>query len=279
MKGKRDSNAVNIALIADIHIGPAGYHKGVMRKLTRLAEPLVRRFIREVNSVRPDFVVNLGDLIQDASKAADRRNFKKGLALLAKAKEPVHHVVGNHDNVNLKEPELHRLLGQRRLYYSFDFSGYHFVVLFSKVPRPHHMRIIFPKRQLAWLIRDLKNTTLPSVIFVHHALADQDLRGNFWFEGLPEDCLIENRREVRRALERSRKVLAVFNGHMHWNRAHIHRGIPYITIQSLTENFRNDGTPAGAFALAQLSGKRIRVKVSGKDRFSFTRAIKMHARV
>ena len=103
---------------------------------------------------------------------------------------------------------------------------------------------------------------------MHHSAADQVLEGNRWFEGSPHICLVNERRALRRLFRERGKVLAVFNGHLHWNHLAVHDGIPYVTLQSLVENVDDDapGRPAAAHALVRIDDKRIVVEVEGAER-------------
>ena len=78
---------------------------------------------------------------------------------------------------------------------------------------------------------------------------------------------IVERRRLRRILEASGKVVAVFNGHLHWNHFDLSGGIPYITVQSLIENLDDDapGRPAAAHAVCRLSDERLLVEIEGND--------------
>ena len=75
------------------------------------------------------------------------------------------------------------------------------------------------------------------------------------------------RPRVRRIIEESKKVIAVFNGHVHWNHFDLCNGIPYITVQSLIENLDDDapGRPAAAHAVCRLSERRLVIEIEGND--------------
>ena len=103
---------------------------------------------------------------------------------------------------------------------------------------------------------------------MHHSAADQDLRGNRWFEGSPHLCLVRERRRLRALFAEHGEVRAVFNGHLHWNHLDVIEGIPYVTLQSLIENLDDDapGRAAAAHAVARISERRIVVEVHGAER-------------
>ena len=62
---------VTIGIVTDLHFGPEARLDGKLRKLTHLAGPLARGVIDQMNAVGPDFVVNLGDDIEDESRGSN----------------------------------------------------------------------------------------------------------------------------------------------------------------------------------------------------------------
>lgn len=133
--------------------------------------------------------------------------------------------------------------------------------MFSKVSKDKTIWI--PDGQIKWLIQDLCKTDKKSVVFVHHGLADQDLTGNPWFEGRPENCLIANRKEIRNIFSESKKVIAVFNSHLHWDKQDIHDNILYFTIQSLTENEDDKGIASETHAVINIEDNKVNVEIKG----------------
>ena len=265
---------IKFAIINDIHLGPAdsGHYNGVQRKLVAQAERLVRKFVEEMNTKeKPAFVVNLGDTIEDVNnKETDLHYFKRAVELLSGLKMPLYSLVGNHDIRTLTQQEIAGMLGHERMYYSFDNGGFHFVVLSFEMTGDHTHNLgdisaVVPKNQMEWLERDLASTKNSTVVFVHYGLADDDMKGNFWFETMPSIATLDNRAEVRKVLETSGKVRAVITAHQHWNRMFVHNKIPYFTVTSLIENFNNDGVPAEAYTIVELSGNKIELDVKGND--------------
>ncbi|WP_437931733.1 metallophosphoesterase [Sorangium sp. So ce291] len=258
-----------VAFVSDLHFGPQASFGGKLRKLTGEAPALTRAFVERMNEVtRPDLVVNLGDDIEDEGPEADRARYGECIAALRGVKAELFHVAGNHDVVHLSEAELLSAWGRpevTRLHYSFDRGGFHFTVLHTRERKDHDVSV--GQEQLAWLAEDLATSPLPKIVLMHHSAADQDLRGNRWFEGSPHICLVRERRAMRKLFE-EHGVLAVFNGHLHWNHLDVIRGIPYVTLQSLIENLDDDapGRPAAAHAIARLGPKRIVVEIEGAER-------------
>lgn len=280
---------LTIALVTDLHFGPEARFGGKLRKLTAHAPDLARDFIDRVNrSVAPDLVVNLGDDIEDESAPVDRERYSACQAILRGARGELINVAGNHDTINLTPADLLAVWGRApsptpggasdeatfgiddpasRLYSSFDRAGVHFIVLHTRERKDRDVSI--GRAQLAWLAADLEAARDRAVIvLMHHSAADQDLRGNRWFEGLPHICLVSERRVIRRLLEAHGGVLAVFNGHLHWNHLDVIRGVPYVTLQSLIENLDDDapGRPAAAHAVVRVSKRRINIDIEGAER-------------
>ena len=253
---------MKFAILTDIHLGPEGYYKGILRKINKDVKIFLDDFVDEMNNnVKPEFVVILGDLVNDVDEATDKNNIDYIVKLLKKLECPVYYVAGNHDLKNISEDELINLFNQKQLYYSFDSGSFHFIVLFSRVSE--NRTILIQDEQKEWLKQDLNKTDKKSVVFVHHGLADQDLTGNPWFEGRPENCLITNRSEIRNIFSASNKVIASFNSHLHWDRQDIHDNIPYFTIQSLTENEDGKGIASETHAVVNIEDNKVNVDIKG----------------
>lgn len=262
---------MRFALISDVHLGPPASHQGKLRKLTHLSEELVSGFVRRMrDELSPDVVINLGDVLEDESAERDRERYARFVALLREIGKPVLHVAGNHDTINLSASELCELWGDGlELCYSRDHHGVHFAVLRTIEHRGE--RIELPEEQIRWLERDLAETTLPCIVLMHHPASEMRLEGNRWFEKRPHLCRVVERRALRQVIEQSGKVLAVFNGHVHWNHFDVISGIPYVTLQSLIENLDDDapGRAAAAYAVCDLDDRRLVINVYGAEQLHY----------
>jgi 3',5'-cyclic AMP phosphodiesterase CpdA len=257
---------MRLGLIADVHFGPPTGFDGKLRKHGDLAAELTREFVARMNrEEKPDLVVNLGDVVEDQGRAEDVEHYAEFLRIMADLDCEVLHLAGNHDLRNLDADDLRRVWQSNYgLYHSLDRGGFHLIVL--SAAHRDDLFIELPAEQQVWLEADLGRTRLPTVVFLHHPLGEMDLRQNRWFARDPELCLVRGRQRVRRILEASGKVAAVFSAHAHWNHLGLVRGIPYVTLQSMTENIDEDlpGRPARAFAVVDLDPGRILVRVLGE---------------
>ncbi|MGD0676969.1 MAG: metallophosphoesterase [Polyangiaceae bacterium] len=258
---------LTLGIVTDLHFGPEARYGGKLRKMTHLAGHFARAFVQQMNEeVRPDLVVNLGDDIEDVSREADLARYAECQRILRGAVAPLVNVAGNHDTVHLNREDLNAFWRRTGpLYYSFDFEGWHFVVLHTIEKKDVEIRIPLP--QIEWLKDDLGAARGKTIAFMHHSATEQSLDDSRWWPGRAHLALVQERAELRRIFEESGRVRAVFNGHLHWNHFDVVRGIPYITVQSLIENLDDDepGRPAKAHAVVQLSERRIVVRVAGND--------------
>jgi len=259
---------MKFVIITDSHIGPCAFYKGTNRIMSNMSEVVLQQLVELVNSEEGvSFVAQLGDMSQDDVRFPnvefDRANFKRALWYFSRFNMPVHHAVGNHDRENLEYKDLCSLLGYSTLHYSFDREGYHCVFLYTR--HFNHRDMVIESDQLLWLKEDLAKTRLPSLVFMHHPVSDQDLSGNFWFSETPEKALVKNRLEVREIFEQSGKVIGVFNGHLHSNAMTVHRGIPYFTIQSCVEDVAMNGEPSRTYAVVGVNSGVLSVEIRGED--------------
>jgi len=223
---------VRVGLVTDLHYAdkpPVGsrHYRETISKLKEAEN----RFRRD----QPDFVVFHGDLI-DSGNSLDQE--KTHLQTVVKAIStipfPKHYVLGNHCVDQLKKVEFLQGVGQKDSYYSFDLNGYHFVVLdscFKSDGTPYGRRNFkwtdanVPEPELQWLQDDLKKTTHPTIVFAHQPLDLKDTDAH----------AVKNSAVVRKVLENSHKVTAVFQGHSHRNHYSEIAGIHYCTMVAMVE--------------------------------------------
>lgn len=134
-----------------------------------------------------DFCIELGDFCPPGERNAAHK--EQILALTDAFPIPLYHTIGNHDMDANEKADVVRHLGMEHAYYSFDRGGVHFVVLDACYYREGDTEIsyergnykscsdgaalpILPAEELAWLKKDLAETSLPTVLFSHQALSE-----------------------------------------------------------------------------------------------------------
>ncbi|MET0592322.1 MAG: metallophosphoesterase [Polyangiaceae bacterium] len=258
---------MRFALISDVHFGPLAYHEGKLRKMTHQAGALTRRFVDRMNGIeQPELVINLGDVIEDKSRDDDLENYGRFIETMRDLEADVIHVAGNHDTINLTEDDLRGFWkSEDPLFYSRDYGGIHWVVL--RTVEIKDTAIHLPEEQMVWLEKHLATAPSPTIVLMHHPASDMVLEGSRWFETQPHICRVAERKRLRGILEASGKVMAVFNGHVHWNHFDVISSIPYITLQSLTENVDDDapGRPSSAWAVCDIDERRLVIHVHGAE--------------
>ena len=231
---------VRFGLMTDLHHAdrePAGsrYYRETFAKL----DIAIEQYTRD----RIDFVVELGDFIDAADTVEGERGY------LSQAKERFtkipgqhHYVMGNHCVYTLTKDEFLDEVGRKASYYSFDTGGCHFVVLdacFRSDGQPYGRKNYdwtdpnIPAAELDWLRTDLESTDKRTIVFIHQRLDVGHPYG------------VKNAPDVRKELEASNKVLAVFQGHSHKNDYKEIGGIHYCTIVAMVEG---TGEEQNAFA-------------------------------
>lgn len=250
---------LRIGLVTDIHHGPdvdVRTGSAARRLLTTFTTRMRQRF-------RPDLIVDLGDRINDVDLESDRARLREVREMLEMAGVPIVYAWGNHDLINVPPAEACAILGKKANHESLDANGYHLVVLNSQDPTVERIGGTLSSDQLDWLEGDLRQTSSPVVVFCHHPLDEQDPGRHWYFADHPDHALARNRERARRIIAASRRVRAVFSGHMHLNTVEVIDGVPYITVMSLVDSKLTNG-PSGCFAEIVLTHSgAVEIKIEG----------------
>jgi len=251
---------LRIGLITDIHHGP-----DVDVRLGSAAPELLEKFTRRMrNDFRPDLIVDLGDRINDTDLDADKRRLGDVRRMLEAAGVPILYAWGNHDLLNVSPPEARAILGKKADYESHEIGDYHIVILNSQDPTIERIGGTLSDPQLDWLEQDLRTGTTPAIVFCHHPLDEQDPSRHWYFRDHHDHALANNRKRARTIIAGSRRVKAVFNGHMHLNTVEVIGGVPYITLMSLVDAGITRG-PSGCWGEITLGeGGNVEVKIRGQ---------------
>ena len=120
-------------------------------------EGIFEQAVAEINRLRPDFVMTVGDMIEGYTNDTTviNQEWSEYQALIASFKCPVYFTPGNHDiTFDGMESSYEKTIGQP--FYSFDWQQLHFVILdnsrWDKIAD-------FPAEQLKWLQNDLEKVS------------------------------------------------------------------------------------------------------------------------
>jgi 3',5'-cyclic AMP phosphodiesterase CpdA len=260
---------LKFAVIADVHIGDAQESVPKTRYPER-ARSLLRYVVSQLNTEhKPDFVVQLGDVIQASSPDDDEDNLSTAAEILGDLQMPVYHTIGNHEQFHLSPQNACSTLKIAKPYYSFECAPLRGVVLF---PEKESDEFSIGDEQLKWLEQQLRNSESQVLIFSHFPLVDYpeddaqeagEDAGSF-----SPPLKLTNRSEVRHVLAQSSKVRAVFSGHWHKNSLEELGGIHYIAIQSLVQAALGSRL-SESFAIAKIFPDQASVEVLGMDPAEF----------
>ena len=231
-------------MITDLHYAdkaPAGtrHYRDTLAKLEKASD--------KIRNASPDFMVELGDLIDAADSVETEMRYLKRInkefSQLAKQR---HYVLGNHCVDTLKKEEFLSEVQQKKSFYSFDSGNTHFIILdscFRSDGTPYSRKNFkwtdanVPPHELEWLRSDLATNELPTIVLAHQRLDTKDNHG------------VRNAADVRKVLEDSGKVNAVFQGHSHKNDYKNLSGIHYCTMVAMVEG---KGVQNNGFSLVQV---------------------------
>jgi alkaline phosphatase len=207
-------------------------------------EPTKTRFYREalakldeavevMNREKPALVVELGDFIDQADSVEKEIEWLKTMeSHFARLSMPRHYVLGNHCVGTLTKQEFAANTKASGGHESFEAGGVTFIILdacFRSDGTPYSRKNFdwkdsnIPASQLSWLESELNKASGPVIVLAHQRL-DAD-----------KAHAVQNAAEVRSLLEKSGKVLAVFQGHSHKNDYQQIGGIHYTTLVAMVE--------------------------------------------
>ena len=242
-----EKRALRFGLVTDFHYADCE-KRGTRHYRESLGK--MKECVSLMNEKKVAFLAELGDLKDQADqpKEKETRAFLKTIeAEFAEFKGPRYHVIGNHDIDSIsKEQFLANVentgIAKDKSYYSFDSKWVHFVVLDANYLAdgsdcaPGNCEWTdthVPKKELEWLRRDLEATKLPVVVLAHQRL---DGRGSHF---------TKNSDEVRKLLEKSGRVLVVFQGHDHRGGHSLIGGIHYYTLKAAVEGSGEENNSYG----------------------------------
>ena len=226
-------NKLKICVFSDIDYVDEKPEWKVNRKLVEYAEPLTDKIIDKVNNeIRPDICVNLGDMIQASkNKEKDLANLEYIWKKLQGFNVPFYTLIGNHELKSVENnKEIMDVLGYENATYGVDVNGYHLLFIGTDVneeDEKYRTQYISDK-DLAWIAEDLDaNSDKKVIVFSHFGIAEDEMKGNFYYDKNPEGGMIINREKLKEILHKHKNILSVFCGHQHWTKAIRENGVAY----------------------------------------------------
>ncbi|MCX6849615.1 MAG: metallophosphoesterase [Verrucomicrobia bacterium] len=207
-------------------------------------EPTKTRFYREalakldeavevMNREKPALVIELGDFIDQADSVELEIEWLKTMeSHFMKLTMPRHYVLGNHCVGTLTKQEFAAHTMAPGGHAAFEENGVTFLILdacFRVDGTPYERKNFnwqdanLPRAELEWLEASLAKAGGPVMVFAHQRF-DMD-----------KAHAVRNAAEVRALLEKSGKVLAVFQGHSHKDDYQQIAGIHYTTLVAMVE--------------------------------------------
>ncbi len=287
---------IRFGLITDTHVcdkpdqAPTPTLNATARYFTG-ARGKIGAFGEDMNKAGAEFVAELGDftdnpvtqnLSYEQRKAAATGFVRDAEQLLSRFKGPRYHVFGNHDTDQMSKEQYLDYLNNTGIsagasYYSFDRGGVHFVVLdasfksdgntYSGVPDTPGAGYKWsdanvPQTELDWLKTDLASSKGPVIVFGHQYLNPaEEIDAQF-----DPVHTVRNAPTIRKMLEQSGRVLAVFAGHYHDGDFQTVNGVPYVGLQANVA-YGNDTAYHNQYALVDVlrdsSGYRVVVQGHG----------------
>ena len=170
--------------------------------------------INEINSLRPDFVINVGDFVENGTVESDWDVPLKTIEILDC---PLYFIPGNHDIRDDASAQRFKDKTGFDPYYSFDYQETHFVVLNNATINSYDD---FEEDQVNWLVKDLnENKELENIfVFMHKP---------FWADNIAVD-----KEDRFHQIFLQNNVDAVFTGHWHQYAYNQYDGIEYFLVGS-----------------------------------------------
>ena len=246
--------SVRFGILSDIHYAD---RKHAGSRYYRESLGKMKAAVSALNEQDVDFAIECGDFIDsgDGSVESEIGHLKAIDAEYAKLKSPRYYVMGNHCVNLLTKEEFAQNSGMKEPHHSFDEGGWHFVVLdacFNSKGESYARKNFrwtdanIPKEQVDWLEADLKKNDKPTIVFVHQHLSDGKA-----------SYVIKNSEAVRKVLEASGNVAAVFQGHSHGNADKVINGIHYCVVRAMVEGSGAESSGHGVVSVYEDGSIRV----------------------
>jgi len=240
----RSKEILKIIALADIHIGSnlsTNFGIQEFKTLSKFVEIINKKF-------KPDCVIELGDRVGSLGLEENKSNSIKLRNILEIIHAPVFYLLGNHDieEMSVKgNEEIYNCSFANRIEY---INGFRLLLLNTQDPVVEKIGGSISEGQIEWLRSKLITKNVPTLVFSHQAIDDQEIISNINFSKIPELAFVRNKKTLRNIFNSSSNVLAVINGHLHWSNIWIKFNVPYISIPSFIETWGKNKKIPGAFS-------------------------------
>ena len=186
----------------------------------------------------PDVIVHTGDIVHNGRQD----EYAQAVATLAKARAPVYVLAGNKDSrANLREAfSACRYLAPRTDFVEYAIDDYPVRLIALDTLSSRSNKGDFCRERIRHLIEMFDSEiSKPIAVFTHHPPFEVTVG--------PDPLHFETRETMstlRRALQRSGRVIAIFSGHVHRAAAGHVGSIPATVMQCIATTLRNGEYPA-----------------------------------
>lgn len=228
--GAQEQPLLAFGLLTDVHHADkphnrTRYYRESLGKLNELTA--------KFRDSKPAFVVQLGDLVDAAPNVDTEAEWlRQAVRALRAGGAELHSVLGNHCIATLTKQHFLKELGRDTGHYTFDRNGIRFIVLDACYRKDgvsydagnfDWKDTDIPREQRDWLRTQLKTAPGKAIVFVHQRIDTEGVHS------------VATAPQIRKVLEDSRNVLAVFQGHSHQNDYREVNGIHYCTMRAVIE--------------------------------------------
>jgi 3',5'-cyclic AMP phosphodiesterase CpdA len=231
-----------------------------------------------VNKLNPDFVITGGDLVMDVLDATYERAdslYDLYLEMQKEFKMPVYNTIGNHEHfgiyrkndVDPSHPDYDNKMFENRIgkrYYSFDYKGWHFMVLDAvSITKERDYIGMIEDDQIEWIKSDLQKTDkkTPIAISVHIPfITSQTQLQEGPLTATPAYLVITNARDVL-LLFWEYNLKLVLQGHLHFlEDIYVNEDVHFITGGAVSGRWWNNKPtdyPEEGFLMVHVKGEEI----------------------
>ena len=237
-----------------------------------------KQAIDSVNKLDPDFVITGGDLVMDVLDVSYGRAdslYNLYLDVLKGFNMPVYNTIGNHEHYGLyrrgevdsSHDEYGKKMYEKRIgerYYSFDYKGWHFMVLDAVgIREDREYNGLIDDEQIEWIKSDLskldKDTPIALSVHIPFITAQTQLTEGS-LASTPENLVIINARDVL-LLFREYNLKLVLQGHLHFlEDIYVNEQVHFITGGAVCGRWwrnRPESTPEEGFVMVYVDGEEI----------------------